>query len=94
MRVTIHVTFLYHDDFEVKELTFIQTMTASDTGHAIFTPDTGILTIPTLEVTAVASYLSPELIEGLVLTCSATLQQSVLRPDVLSLIKYAGDLPS
>jgi hypothetical protein len=81
-------------NFEVKELTFIQTLATSDPCHAIFTPDTGILTIPALEVTAVTSYLSPQLIEGPVLTCSATLQQSVLKPDVLSLIKYACDLPS
>jgi hypothetical protein len=82
------------NDFEVKELTFIQTLATSDPCHAIFTPDTGILTIPTLEVTAVTSYLSPQLIEGPVLTCSATLQQSVLKPEVLSFIRYACDLPS
>ncbi|BAP57820.1 hypothetical protein THII_3523 [Thioploca ingrica] len=80
-------------DFEVKELTFIQTTATSDPCHAIFTPDTGTLTIPFLEVTAVTRYLSPQLIEGPVLTCSATLQQSVLKPEVLSLIKYACDLP-
>lgn len=80
-------------DFKVKELTFIQTITTSDPGHATFMPDTGILTIPILEMTAVTSYLSPQLIEGPILTCSASLRQSVLRPDVLSLIEHTCDLP-
>jgi hypothetical protein len=71
-----------YDRFRVKELTFQQTVTTADPCHAVFMPNTGILTIPTLRVT-----------EKQTLTCAATLQQSLLQPDILSLIEYACHLP-
>jgi photosystem II stability/assembly factor-like uncharacterized protein len=71
-----------YDFFRVKELTFLQTITTANPCHAVFMPNTGILTIPRLQVTEEPAF-----------TCAATLQQSLLQPNILSLSKYTCRLP-
>jgi hypothetical protein len=71
-----------NDFFRMKGLIFQQKITTANPCHAIFMPNTGILTIPRLQLTE-----EPEF------TCTAILQQSLLQSDVLSLIKYNCWLP-
>ncbi|MDY6991686.1 MAG: ExeM/NucH family extracellular endonuclease [Pseudomonadota bacterium] len=75
-------------DFRLKELTFLQQITESTAQHAKFFPESGQLEIPQIEVTTIIPYLNDELISGPVVICSVQLQQSVLRPEVLSLTQF------
>jgi hypothetical protein len=80
-------------DIRVETLTFIETIAQTDPCHAQFTPANGLLTIPTLQVPTIVPYLKSEPISGPVVQCNAKLQQSILRPDVLSLIEFNCGLP-
>ncbi|NJO18141.1 MAG: hypothetical protein HC877_21145 [Thioploca sp.] len=80
-------------DIQVETLTFLDTITQTDPCHAQFTPADGLLTIPTLQVPTIVPYLKNEPISGPPVQCNAKLQQSILRPDVLSLIEFNCGLP-
>ena len=80
-------------DIQVKELTFIETIEQTNSCHAKFDPENGLLTIPILNVPTIIPSLTNNPISGPEVQCDATLQQSVLRPDVLSLIEFNCKLP-
>jgi alpha-tubulin suppressor-like RCC1 family protein len=80
-------------DIKVETLTFIKTIAQTDPCHAQFTPENGLLMIPALKVPTIVPYLKSEPISGPIVQCNAKLQQSILRPDVLSLIEFNCGLP-
>ncbi|MCP3893148.1 MAG: hypothetical protein GY706_00740, partial [Bacteroides sp.] len=80
-------------DFEVKELTFLEIIETSNLLHAHFNPNTGILDIPRIDVPTIASLLGEGSADGPALQCSAILQQSVLRVEVLMLKELDCKLP-
>ena len=80
-------------DIQVKELTFIETIEQTNSCHAQFSPENGLLTIPFLTVPTIIPSLTNNPISGPNVQCDATLQQSILRPDVLSLIDFNCNLP-
>lgn len=89
---TLEIPFGF-SDIKVKTLTFIKTIAQTDPCHAQFTPENGLLTIPALKVPTIVPYLKSEPISGPIVQCNAKLQQSILRPDVLSLIEFNCGLP-
>jgi len=80
-------------DFEAKELTFLEIIDESNPTHARFNPDTGILDIPRIDVPTTVPLLVGGTIPGPVLQCSAKLQQSALRAEVLMLQEFDCNLP-
>lgn len=72
-------------DFEVKEFSFQKFVTESDPCHAKFTPATGILEVPEIEVPTLPILSYGQLTASPVIKCRAVLQQSVLREEALSL---------
>ncbi|BAP58206.1 hypothetical protein THII_3909 [Thioploca ingrica] len=80
-------------DIQVKELTFISTIEQTNPCHPQFKPENGVLTIPVLNVPTIVPYLKSTPIFGPIVQCDATLQQSILRPDVLSLTGFNCVLP-
>lgn len=80
-------------DFQIKELTFKEVMTESNSCHAKFTPDTGTLEIPKIRVPTSVPYLKEIPTSGLAIECQVTLSQSLIRPEVFSLSKFNCDWP-
>jgi hypothetical protein len=81
-------------DFEVKEVVFKEILKNSDSCNAKFIPETGILTVPQVEIPtfiAITDSIQPQL--GPVIKCSAVLQQSNIRISVLSLKELQCDPP-
>lgn len=81
-------------DFRVKELALLGEIETSNPDNAAFDSESGILYIPSVQVPTITPYLGPAVVSGPILDCYAVLQQSVLRPEVLSLIDYSCDLLS
>ena len=79
-------------DFQIKELTFKEVLTESNSCHAKFTPDTGTLEIPKIRVPTITPALQKIPTSGLNAECQATLRQSLIRPEVFSLTQYNCDL--
>jgi len=80
-------------DFTVKTLTFSKVVQTSSPSNAKFEPDSGILSIPIIDVpTTVPLLVGSGSIPGPTLRCRATLQQSVLRAEVLMLTDSQCDL--
>lgn len=80
-------------DFEAKELTFLEIIEESNPTHARFNPDSGILDIPRIDVPTTVPLLVGGTVPGPTLQCSAELQQSVLRAEVLILQEFDCNLP-
>ena len=80
-------------DFEAKELTFLEIIEESNPTHARFNPDSGILDIPRMDVPTTVPLLVGGTVPGPTLQCSAELQQSALRAEVLMLQKFDCNLP-
>ena len=80
-------------DFEAKELTFLEIIEESNPTHARFNPDSGILDIPRIDVPTTVPLLVGGTVPGPTLQCSAELQQSALRAEVLMLQKFDCNLP-
>lgn len=81
-------------DFQVKTLTFSQVVQATNPSNARFDPDTGILSIPIIDIpTTVPLLVGSGSIPGPTLRCQATLQQSALRAEVLMLTDSQCNLP-
>lgn len=81
-------------DFEVKEVVFKEILKNSDPCNAQFIPETGILTVPQVEIPtfiAITDSIPPQL--GPVIKCSAVLHQSNIRISVLSLEELQCDPP-
>lgn len=81
-------------DFEVKEIVFKEILVNSDPCNAQFIPETGILTVPQVEIPTfiiITDSIPPQL--GPVIKCSAVLQQSNIRISVLSLKELQCDPP-
>jgi predicted extracellular nuclease len=81
-------------DFAVKELVFLNFVEQSKSCHARFIPEEGQLQIPNIRVPTQTSYLHNEVILGVEMECSATLQQSILRKEVFSLVAFDCHLPN
>lgn len=79
-------------DFAVKTLSFQSVSTQSHPCHAQFEPITGLLEIPQLEIPTLAIMASGHWAQGPRVTCQATLQQSVIRIEMLSLNTLACQL--
>ena len=75
-------------DFAVKELVFLNLIEQSQSCHARFIPEEGKLQVPYIKVPTQTPYLNNELILGAEMECSATLQQSILRKEVFSLVNF------
>ncbi len=75
-------------DIRIESYTLIGEITESNPCYAKFTPSTGLLEIPKILVPTIIPYLHGNPISGPIVECSATLQQSVLRPEIFSLIHY------
>ena len=82
------------NDFAVKELTFLNLIEQSQPCHARFIPGTGKLQIPSIRVPTQIAYLNNELTQGVEMECSATLQQSILRREIFSLVDFECHLPN
>jgi len=82
---TLEIPFGFAD-FEVTN--FLAILPSSVPCHATFEVDTGLLNIPLVQVTTLAPVLQQSLVWGPLVNCRVTLQQSVLRPEVLML--YVG----
>ena len=80
-------------DFEAKELTFLEIIEESNPAHARFNPDSGILDIPRIDVPTTVPLLVGGTVPGPILQCSAELQQSALRAEVLMLQEFDCNLP-
>jgi len=76
-------------DFAVKTLSFQSLSTQPHPCHAQFEPVTGLLEIPQLEIPTLAIMASGHWAQGPRVTCQATLQQSVIRIELLSLTTLA-----
>ena len=82
---TLEIPFGF-SDFEVKALSFKASLSEPDATHAQFDPNTGVLTIPKIQMPSIVPWLNAGLqISGPKLECSVVLQQSILRAEVLSL---------
>jgi hypothetical protein len=81
-------------DFAVKELVFLHLIEQSESCHARFIPEEGKLQVPYIKVPTQTPYLNNELIPGAEMECSATLQQSILRKEVFSLVSIECHLPN
>jgi predicted extracellular nuclease len=81
-------------DFAVKELVFLNITEQSKSCHARFIPEEGKLQIPYIRVPTQITSLNNELILGVEMECSATLQQSILRREVFSLVALECHLPN
>ena len=90
-RAVLEIPFGF-SDIEVKELTWIEDLTTSNSDTAKFDSETGILSIPTIEVPTI-TYITGETASGPIVNCYAVLRQSVLRPTVLSLTEFNCSLP-
>ena len=75
-------------DVKIESYSLIGAITESNPCYAKFTPTTGLLEIPKILVPTIIPYLHGSPIYGPIVECSATLQQSVLRPETFSLIQY------
>lgn len=75
-------------DVRIESYSLIGAITESNPCYAKFTPATGLLTIPKILVPTVIPYVHGSPISGPIVECSATLQQSVVRPEIFSLIQY------
>ncbi len=75
-------------DFAIKELTFLDTIEQSKSCHTKFIPETRMLYIPNLIMPTQVPYLNGKLMPGFEIECSASLQQSVIRPTVFSLTTF------
>jgi len=86
-------------DFEVKEVVFKEIFKQSDPCNAQFIPETGILTVPQVEIptfiaiTDLTQLQLSSVVIGPVIKCSAVLQQSNIRISVLSLKELQCDPP-
>jgi hypothetical protein len=90
--VVLEIPFGF-SNFEAKELTFLEIIDESNPIHARFNPDSGILDIPRIDVPTTVPLLVDGTIPGPVLQCSAKLQQSALRAEVLMLQDFDCNLP-
>ncbi len=99
---SINITGLYSavleipfgfSDFEAKELTFLEIIEEPNPTHARFNPDSGVLDIPRIDVPTTVPLLVGGTVPGPTLQCSAELQQSALRPEVLILQEFDCNLP-
>ena len=75
-------------DIRIDSYDLIETITDSNPCYAKFNPATGSLDIPKIRVPTIIPYLHGNPITGPIVECSATLQQSVVRPTVFRLIQY------
>ena len=75
-------------DIKIESYSLIGTITDSDPCYAKFNPATGSLEIPKILVPTIIPYLHGNPISGPIIECSATLQQSVIRPTVFRLTQY------
>jgi len=75
-------------DFELSSWSFLKTIAAVTPCYAQFFPEEGSLKIPMLQVPTLTPYLKNEIVSGPVVECQASLQQSVVRPEVFSLIEW------
>jgi hypothetical protein len=80
-------------EFEAKELNFLEIIEESNPSHAWFNPDSGILDIPRIDMPTIVPLLDGETVPGPTLQCSAKLQQSALRAEVLMLQDFDCNLP-
>jgi hypothetical protein len=80
-------------NFEAKELTFLEIIDESNPTHARFNPDSGILDIPRIDVPTTVQLLAGGTVPGPTLQCSAELQQSALRAEILILQEFDCNLP-
>ncbi|BAP58205.1 hypothetical protein THII_3908 [Thioploca ingrica] len=81
-------------DFEVKEVVFKEILKQSDPCNAQFIPETGILTVPQVEIPTfivITDSIPPQ--SGPVIKCRAVLHQSNIRISVLSLKELQCDPP-
>lgn len=81
-------------DFELKEVVFKEILKNSDSCNAKFIPETGILTVPQVDIPTfivITDSIPPQL--GPVIKCSAVLHQSNIRISVLSLEELQCDPP-
>jgi hypothetical protein len=74
------------NEFEVIQFDYSNIVNASNPLHAKFDVETGILNIPYAQIPTVIPLPNGNQIPGPILTCSATLQQSALRPNFLQLV--------
>jgi hypothetical protein len=75
-------------DIKIDSYSLIGTITDSNPCYAKFDLATGSLEIPKILVPTLIPYLHGNPISGPVVECSATLQQSVIRPTVFRLTQY------
>ena len=75
-------------DIKIDNYELIGTITNSNPCYAKFDPATGLLEIPKIIVPTLIPYLYGNPISGPNVECSATLQQSVIRPTVFRLTQY------
>jgi pseudolysin/vibriolysin len=80
-------------DFRVNQLTFVDKLTTSNPNNAKFDPDTGILTIPSVNISTITPSFGGQTASGFLVNCNATLRESVLKPEVLKLIDLNCQLP-
>lgn len=82
-------------DFEIIELSLLEIINTTNSCHASFDANTGILKIPLIKVPMVIPYFNQKINQELTVTvdCQATLQQSTLRPEVMMLKEYKCALP-
>lgn len=80
-------------DFEVKEVTFLELIETPNPLHAHFNPDTGILDVPRIDIPVIVPLFGGKSTNGPTLQCSATLQRSALRAEVLMLKEFDCKLP-
>jgi hypothetical protein len=86
-----HLTYTNRKTFLLQ--TFLEIIETSYPLHAHFNPDTGILDIPRIDVPVIVPLFGGKSIDGPTLQCSAVLQQSALRPEVLMLKEFDCNLP-
>ncbi len=80
-------------DFRVNQLTFVDKLTTSNPNNAKFDPDTGVLTVPSVDIPIITPSFGGQTASGFLVNCNATLRESVSRPEVLKLIDLNCQLP-
>ncbi|BAP54940.1 elastase [Thioploca ingrica] len=80
-------------DFRVNQLTFVDKLTTSNPNNAKFDPDTGVLTVPSVDISTITPSFGGQTAAGFLVNCNATLRESVLKPEVLKLIDLNCQLP-
>ena len=80
-------------DFRVTQLNFLERLDNPSPNNAKFDPETRILTVPSVDIPTITPSFGGQTASGFLVNCNATLQESVLKPEVLKLIELNCQLP-